>query len=45
MNNEVILPFRKQTDALIQRAKNRPRETVELKSSKQTETFSVFPPD
>ena len=44
MNNELLLLIKKHTDTLIGQTKTKPQETLELKKSKQTQTFSFNPP-
>ena len=44
MNNELLLLIKKHTDTLIEQARTRPQETLELKMNKQMQTFSFNPP-
>ena len=44
MNNELLLLIKKHTDTLIQQTKTRPHETLEIKMSRQTQTFLFNPP-
>ena len=44
MNNELLLLFKKHTDALIEQTKTKPQETLEYKMNKQRQTFSFNPP-
>ena len=43
MNNELLLLFEKHTDTLIEQAKTKPQETLEVKMNKQMQTFSFDP--
>ena len=44
MNNELLLPYKKHTDVLIEHTKTKPQETLEFKMNKQIQTFSFNPP-
>ena len=44
MNIELLLLIKKHTDILIQQTKTKPQETLEFKSNKQMQTFSINPP-
>ena len=44
MNNELLLLNKKHTDTLIEQAKSKPQETLDVKMNTQTQTFSFNPP-
>ena len=44
MNNELLLLIKQHTDTLIEQTKTKPKETLEFKMHKQTQTFSFNPP-
>ena len=44
MNIELLLLIKKHTDTLIEQAKTKPKQTLEVKMSKQMQTFSFNPP-
>ena len=42
MNNEILLLIKKRTDTLIEQARTKSQETLEIKSKKQMETSSFL---
>ena len=44
MNKELLLSFKKHTDALIEQTKSKPQQSLEFKMNKEMQTFSLNPP-
>ena len=44
MNIDLLLLLKKHTDTLIEKAKTKPQETLDLKLNLQMESFSFSPP-